>query len=58
MSIYVDKGYVDRDDYLDQLSEDYDVDRHIVETMADLLGPDEDFDALLRELEDLSWMNN
>ena len=54
MSIYTDNGYDGRMDYLGSLSEDYDVDLSSVVALADLLGPNEDFDGLVSELEDLN----
>jgi hypothetical protein len=52
MNTYEKLGYEDRLDYLKQLAEDMDVDYGIVLQMADLLGPDEDFDGLVSMLED------
>lgn len=50
MSVYTDNGYKNRNDYLNSLAEDYGAD--IVYAMADILGPNEDFDGLICELED------
>lgn len=50
MSVYTDNGYKDRKDYLSSLKEDY---GDAVDILAALLGPDEDFDGLVTELEDL-----
>lgn len=53
MSIYVEKGYKDRDDYLESLSEDYNIDLETVRTLADdVLGAEEDFDGLVSALID------
>ena len=52
MSIYTEKGYADRQDYLRCMSEDYNVDIQTVRMLANLFGPDEDFDGLLVSLED------
>lgn len=52
--IYQMNGYKDRNDYLRQLAEDYGVDLDTVYALADLLGPDEDFDGLVSQLEDLA----
>jgi hypothetical protein len=54
MSIYTDHGYKDRNDYLKSLAEDNGVDEEIVFTLADILGPDEDFDGLVIAIEDAS----
>ena len=52
MSIYQDNGYDNRRDYLRDLSETYGIDLQTVFTLADILGPTEDFDALVTSLED------
>lgn len=52
-NIYQANGYDDRKDYLRQLAEDYGVDLDIVYTLANLLGPKEDFDGLVSQLEDM-----
>lgn len=49
-SVYKDHGYEDRKDYLESLAEDYP--REVVMALADLLGPEEDFDGLVTMLED------
>lgn len=46
MNIYQENGYESRKDYLDTLADDFCVDTDVVYAMADLLGPDEDFDGL------------
>lgn len=56
MSIYVDNGYKNRKDYLTCLAEDYGVDYELVATLADLLGPTEDFDGLVVMIEDMEDM--
>lgn len=50
---YKQHGYKDREDYLHWLSEEYDVDVDSVTTLADLFGPNEDFDGLVAALEDI-----
>lgn len=52
MSQYTEEGYTSRRDYLDTLADDLDIDRATVYTMAQLLGPSEDFDGLVTMLED------
>jgi hypothetical protein len=47
---YTANGFADRADYLASLCDEYDADT--VYIMADLLGPDEDFDGLVTSLED------
>lgn len=49
--IYQENGYVDRNDYLHSLAEDYGITLTEVQTISGLLGPTEDFDALITELE-------
>lgn len=50
MSIYTEQGYKDRAEYLADLCEEYP--RSIVYALADLFGPNEDFDGLVTALED------
>jgi len=50
---YRDLGYDSREDYLECLAEEYGVDMEVVETLADLLGPNEDFDGLVTMLQDM-----
>ena len=47
---YQAQGYANRRDYLESLCEDYP--RALVYALADVLGPGEDFDALVTTLED------
>ncbi len=54
LEIYLEYGAENRAEYLQMLSEDYDVDLDIVHAMADVLGPMEDFDGLVTSLEDLA----
>lgn len=52
MSIYTENGFENRKDYLLDLADTMGLDPSIVFTMADLLGPSEDFDGLVTSLED------
>jgi len=52
MSIYTDNGFENRRDYLRSLAEDYEVDLRKVYLIAELLGPDEDFDGLVSMVQD------
>lgn len=54
-SIYIENGFKNRDHYLQCLAEDHGVPLSIVLSLADLLGPDEDFDGLVTSLLDYSW---
>lgn len=53
IDIYKEKGYKDRKDYLESLSDEYYIPLYIVEALSDILGPSEDFDGLINELEGL-----
>ena len=50
MNEYQVNGYANRKEYLESLCEDYDP--TIVYALADMLGPNEDFDGLVTSLED------
>jgi hypothetical protein len=52
MNIYQEYGFNNREDYLKDLAECYDVGYNTVEIIADLYGPSEDFDGLITTLED------
>ena len=52
MNLYKAHGYEDRDDYLKSLADEYGVPIQIVNVMADILGPEEDFDGLVISLQD------
>ncbi len=54
-NVYVENGYRGRDDYLENLADEFGVDIEIVFGMADALGPSEDFDGLVAHLEDMSY---
>ena len=56
-NIYKENGYENRQDYLKNLAEDHGADIHTVSALADLLGPDEDFDGLVTSLEDMEDMD-
>ena len=51
-NIYEQNGYTDRAEYLDSLAEEYGMD--IVLNLAEILGPNEDFDGLVTTLQDYS----
>lgn len=52
MTIYQERGYENRKEYLECLADEYGIDTNTVFTLASLLGKDEDFDALVSALED------
>jgi len=49
---YVVNGFPNRRAYLQDLSDETGVPLEVVHTLADLLGPSEDFDGLVSALED------
>lgn len=51
-TIYQEKGFEDREAYLNSLAEEYDIDSSEVIELAELLGPSEDFDGLVTSLQD------
>lgn len=51
--VYKAHGYSDRDDYLNSLAIEYGVATLVVVSLADMLGPSEDFDGLVNALEDM-----
>lgn len=54
LECYLEYGAENRAEYLAMLSEEYDVPLSTVRAMADILGPNEDFDGLVTSLEDAS----
>ncbi len=52
---YQEYGYRDRQDYLLSLADQNGVDYNIVLAIADLYGPNEDFDGLVTAIEDLDY---
>jgi hypothetical protein len=52
MNAYREAGYQSRDEYLTSLAEDFGLPLPVVLAAADMLGPNEDFDGLITELED------
>ena len=55
MSVYTDKGYKNRRDYLESLADEFGVDVTTVFELASVLGANEDFDGLIVELEDADY---
>jgi hypothetical protein len=51
-NIYVENGYKNRSDYLRSLADDYGVPLVVVSMLSDMLGPLEDFDGLISNLDD------
>ena len=55
-NIYQENGYADREDYLICLAEDYNIPLGTVQSLADMLGENEDFDGLVSALEDAEFI--
>ena len=53
MNIYKEHGYDSRQDYLESLAEEYNVELATVELLADLLGDEELFDGVVTSLQDM-----
>lgn len=53
ISIYEREGYKNRKDYLENLAVENGIPKETVFLLADLLGPNEDFDGLVTALEDM-----
>lgn len=51
-NVYKQHGFNNRQEYLDSLAEEYCVDKCIVYSLAELFGPNEDFDGLVNALEE------
>ena len=49
---YYSHGFNSRTEYLLSLSNEYNVPQEVVMALADVLGPNEDFDGLITSLED------
>lgn len=52
MDKYQERGYANRQDYLQRLAIDYEAPIDVVLAAAELLGPSEDFDGLINAIED------
>ena len=53
-NIYTDNGYENREDYLQSLADENEVDISVVHALADVLGENEDFDGLVTGLQDFN----
>jgi hypothetical protein len=53
VSLYTEKGYRDRHEYLRNVALDHGVPLQTVLRLAALLGPDEDFDGLITAVEEI-----
>jgi hypothetical protein len=57
MNVYEENDYESREDYLRQLAAENGADVEAVFALAEILGPDEDFDGLVVSVEDWNWGN-
>ena len=55
-TIYQERGYDSRTDYLKRLAEDFDVSLEYVLGTAQILGPSEDWDGLVTAVQDMAYM--
>lgn len=51
--VYKRHGYASREEYLHSLADEYGVSDDVVWNLAEVLGPNEDFDGLVSLLEDM-----
>ena len=52
--VYQENGYNSREHYLACIAEDFGLPEHTVIMLANLYGPNEDFDGLVAGLEDMA----
>ena len=52
---YTDEMDASRREYLRELADEFGIDPEIVFALADALGPNEDHDGLIAELEDIEY---
>lgn len=55
-NIYQEHGFENREAYLADLADEYGVDAQVVYMLADVLGPNEDFDGLVNEVQDYAYL--
>jgi cyclopropane fatty-acyl-phospholipid synthase-like methyltransferase len=55
-NVYQENGFNNRREYLEDLADNMGMDSSVVFMLADLLGPNEDFDGLVTSLEDYEMM--
>lgn len=51
-TVYTENGFIDRQDYLNALADDYGLPFYEVFALASVLGENEDFDGLVTSLQD------
>ena len=52
MSVYIENGFKNRTEYLENLADNFGTDKGTVFMLAEFLGQSEDFDGLITSLED------
>ena len=52
-NVYNKNGFADREEYLEDLADNYCLSYDTVYTLAQVLGENEDFDGLINALEDM-----
>ena len=55
-NIYREHGFENREAYLADLADEYGVDVQVLYMVADLLGPNEDFDGLVSAVQDYAYL--
>jgi len=55
-NVYQENGFNSRREYLEDLADNMGMDYSVVFMLADVLGPNEDFDGLVTSLEDYEMM--
>ena len=55
-NVYQENGFNSRREYLEDLADNMGMDSSVVFMLADVLGPNEDFDGLVTSLEDYEMM--
>ena len=52
MNVYIENGFKNRTEYLENLADNFGTDKGTVFMLAEFLGQSEDFDGLITSLED------
>lgn len=56
--VYQENGFKSREDYLMSLAKKYNTDIRLLHTLADIMGPEQDFDGLVTMLNDYGALIN
>lgn len=54
MNEYTQRGYISREDYLNSLSLDYNIDKKVLYVLARVFGEEEDFNELVTAIKTVS----